>query len=1273
MLKHMVYICAFIFIIVCLENGGYFLVHSSHTTSSFVVLDKPEYRLGDSPYDESGVPVWTYLDKTPWEISSSTFLSRARETEEQYVWFKIKLPDAAWKHPYLYIYRVHDRFEVYSNNKLQYASSDLKPSQQSSASWTSHYSELDEELLGHDVFFRVNSNSRHLGFEPKIMIGTNSSVIRELFYGDLDNYAAGVILGFVGFLALFVFFRYKKEPSLLHLSLFSVSGGIIAVTEQVQTRFLWNTPVLDSYLHITAISFICVPFLSLVEMMYQKQTINNKVIRVLKQGAILLFFFVITLMCFDMELLDRINYHILFSVFVFVVFSILSVTLSLSLIKRTMDQELIILSYGVFVFLLINMKDHIDHLLHSFIFLPGRGMNLQPHPVQISLPWSLLCMMMTFSIFLYRRFSKISDQNKLYLMKLEEQNEELRELNTMKDDFLFKTSHALLAPLKGMIGVADSLIEGRSGYLDEVIKKSLSMIVISGKRLTNLVDGILDFTKLKYEITTLDRKAISLREIAELVILSCRTQLQGKPVKIASRIDPNVPLVDADEGRVQQIIYYLIETAIKSTNWGNIEISSKVIEGYVQIEIRDTGVGITPERCEIIESCVEADTQFFADGGGEEVGLVIAKHLVQSHGGDFHLISDLGAGTTVIFTLPIFSEPNGCSVHLPEEGIAADTYDMTDPAAEHNLPNDAGYSQKTFILIVDDEPINAQALLNFLSSEQYLVMFALSGSEAIELINKGFEPDLIISDIMMPQMSGFELSQRLRQMYSPRDLPIIMLASSNLEQDLAKGLDAGVNDYLVKPVSKQELLARIKMHTQLTKSNKNIELMLSERISRIRNMLDHAGQGFLQFEDDLQVQADYSRECLAIFGFSIEQYDFPRLICPHHAENQQFVRDLLKKLFHSQLKKNQLDTYLALLPDTYEADDLLYRIQYRFFTCKQTNKKICLVTIKDITQQRLLEQHLEKERQQLRMIVQVRSNHNLFCDYLQQYREYSLSLNYLIEGRHELLLEEVMGIYKTIHTFKGYFKSFHMHTSSSNIYEMEKRLYEFTRRAHKEQGDLTTIIDELKLFDTWIQKDMELLEEIFGETFLEQAHVSENETTSLKSISEVTDLNSKELLTLAREIGKNINPLVVTGADIEINVDLHRGISQILTHLLRNCIVHGIEISGERISRGKSPYGTIQCHFSLHHDNERLHCIIMDDGQGIREDLVNNIFEEGVTTSFGLNSYAGHGLGLSVVKELIERLNGSIIVITEPGAGTEMLIDLPYLIHDYSRRKLNVY
>lgn len=167
MLKHMVYICVFIFIIVCLENGGYFLVHSSHTTSSFVVLDKPEYRLGDSPYDESGVPVWTYLDKTPWEISSSTFLSRARETEEQYVWFKIKLPDAAWKHPYLYIYRVHDRFEVYSNNKLQYASSDLKPSQQSSASWTSHYIELDEELLGHDVFFVSIQIADILGLSPK--------------------------------------------------------------------------------------------------------------------------------------------------------------------------------------------------------------------------------------------------------------------------------------------------------------------------------------------------------------------------------------------------------------------------------------------------------------------------------------------------------------------------------------------------------------------------------------------------------------------------------------------------------------------------------------------------------------------------------------------------------------------------------------------------------------------------------------------------------------------------------------------------------------------------------------------------------------------------------------------------------------------------------------------------------------------------------------------------------------------------------------------------
>lgn len=426
-------------------------------------------------------------------------------------------------------------------------------------------------------------------------------------------------------------------------------------------------------------------------------------------------------------------------------------------------------------------------------------------------------------------------------------NADLQRLDKLKDEFLANTSHELRTPLNGIIGIAESLMDEVTGSLPQATRFNLSLIVSSGRRLATLVNDILDFSKLKHETIELQLKPVEMRSLAEVVLTLCQPLIGQKKLQLINRISPDLPAVNADENRMQQILHNLVGNAIKFTDSGLIEISAELTgEGnpnsQMAITISDTGIGIPEDKHDrIFESFEQADGTTARQYGGTGLGLAITKTLVELHGGKIAVESTLGVGSRFTFTLPLSqglntgmlkgeSSPQPTNLQLANLQLANLQPINLQPINLQPKTSDGSTFQ---ILIVDDEPVNRQVFTNYLSLQNYTISQASNGLEALELLESGFKPDLILLDVMMPRLTGYEVTRKIRETWQANELPILLLSAKNQVSDLVVGLDVGANDYLTKPISKDELLARLKTHLNIKQLKaENLRLATELEITR---------------------------------------------------------------------------------------------------------------------------------------------------------------------------------------------------------------------------------------------------------------------------------------------------------------------------------------------------------------------------------------------------------------------------------------------------------
>jgi signal transduction histidine kinase len=422
-------------------------------------------------------------------------------------------------------------------------------------------------------------------------------------------------------------------------------------------------------------------------------------------------------------------------------------------------------------------------------------------------PSGLFIFILLQSIILSSKFSKA-------FAAVETISDQVRSLDKMKDEFLSMTSHELRTPLNGIIGLAESMQVGAAGPLNREQMLTLDMIVSSGRRLSHLVNDILDYSIMKNKEIVLSMGPVDLRQTAQVVMAILQPLADKKKLKLLNEIGDEIPLVEADENRLQQVIYNLIGNAVKFTPAGAVSIHARRIGRQVQVTVADTGVGIPEERFEdIFKSFEQLQPASVAGdfGGGAGLGLSVTKRLVELHGGVIRVESEVGVGSRFIFTLSTSeAEVPAADEDIPAEERGFIRHLNQETTELPQVEGDSGYR----ILVVDDEPINLRVLTNLLSLKRYSVTTLSSGVETLENLYGLGQYDLIILDIMMPGLSGYDVCRKIREAYALHDLPVLLMTAKQREESLTAGFEAGANDYIPKPFDRNELLSRV--HTLLT-------------------------------------------------------------------------------------------------------------------------------------------------------------------------------------------------------------------------------------------------------------------------------------------------------------------------------------------------------------------------------------------------------------------------------------------------------------------------
>lgn len=424
-------------------------------------------------------------------------------------------------------------------------------------------------------------------------------------------------------------------------------------------------------------------------------------------------------------------------------------------------------------------------------------------------PFDYLIAIIVFSGFLIKRYTRTVHLN-------EQQTKALQEADKVKDEFLANTSHELRNPMHGVINIAQSILQDEKELLTATSRESLELLVRVGHRMTFLLDDLLDISKLQEQRIHLGKKNVNLHNVTSGVLDMVRYLTEGKDLQLNLNISASFPNVDADENRVIQILYNLIYNAVKFTESGSVTIDADTENGFATIQIRDTGIGISEETLQqIFVPYKQENASMTSRAGGLGLGLSICKQLVELHGGQLFVQSTLGEGSVFSFTLPLtvltIDEKVSGQVPTPIE----ETRDEVDVLLSKANESNKGEGRAR-ILAVDDDIVNLKILKTILDAT-YDVQTATSGSEALELMDTG-EWDLVISDVMMPNMSGYELTKIIRKQFTISELPILLLTARSQLQDIYTGFQCGANDYVTKPMDALELKARVQALTNLKQS-----------------------------------------------------------------------------------------------------------------------------------------------------------------------------------------------------------------------------------------------------------------------------------------------------------------------------------------------------------------------------------------------------------------------------------------------------------------------
>ncbi len=377
-------------------------------------------------------------------------------------------------------------------------------------------------------------------------------------------------------------------------------------------------------------------------------------------------------------------------------------------------------------------------------------------------------------------------ERELYFAK-----EKAEESDRLKSAFLANMSHEIRTPMNGILGFIDLL--QNSGLSDEQHQLYLDIIKSSSGRLLNTINDIIEISKIEAGQSSIHYKELEIKEVMDYLLSFFRVEAEHKGLVISAKSDFEGQkfTVITDKDKLISIFSNLIKNSLKFTNQGSVEFGTQLNGDLLFFYVKDTGMGIPPDKIDVIfDRFVQADVEITRPYEGSGLGLSIAKAYTEMLGGTIHAESELGKGTEIRFTIQY--------IPAKPSPVSAGNENETTPRNES--------AQRT-ILIAEDDDASYFYLQAVLSKQNHQVFRAKTGKEIIDLLKENPNVSIILMDIKMPTMDGYEATRKIREF--DKRIPIIAQTAYALTGDREKAIDAGCTDYISKPVKGEELILKI--------------------------------------------------------------------------------------------------------------------------------------------------------------------------------------------------------------------------------------------------------------------------------------------------------------------------------------------------------------------------------------------------------------------------------------------------------------------------------
>lgn len=415
--------------------------------------------------------------------------------------------------------------------------------------------------------------------------------------------------------------------------------------------------------------------------------------------------------------------------------------------------------------------------------------------------------------------------------QLRESNQELARATRLKDEFLASMSHELRTPLNAILGMSEALQASAFGPIDDRQRNSIATIERSGNHLLTLINDILDLSKIEANKFQLELTDVSIHSLCQNSLLFIKELAHQRQIRVQIQLPEYLEQLNihVDDLRCRQVLINLLSNAVKFTpEGGSVSLDVRVVESggvgedaisveqhsltqtpwRIVFSVIDTGIGIASENMDkLFQSFVQIDSNLSRQYAGTGLGLALVKRIVEMHSGKITVDSTVNLGSCFRVSLPF--HPSSEMVVSPS--LPPLVYSL--PPAADDTPT---IRPKALILVVEDNEANMETMTGYLTSRGYRLMEAVNGQQAISMLEDSTNdrlqidcPDIILMDIQMPGMDGFEATRRIRQIPECAQMPIVALTALAMPEDRQKCLDAGASEYVTKPVKLGQLVSTI--------------------------------------------------------------------------------------------------------------------------------------------------------------------------------------------------------------------------------------------------------------------------------------------------------------------------------------------------------------------------------------------------------------------------------------------------------------------------------